>query len=314
MLTLENVSVFYGPVLAVSELNLEVGGSGALALLGPNGAGKTSTLRAISRLIPCQGVIRFDGSDTSGLTADELARRGLIHVPEGRHVFGPLTVHENIQAGLAARAGRQPLYGLDDVYDLFPPLARLRGQAGWSLSGGEQQMVAIARALVAAPRLLLLDEPTLGLAPAIVTELFAALTHVKAQIPVMLVEQNTAVALKFCTYAQILVLGRTVLSGSASELGNRQGLLSEYLGQKDIGRSSDGSVLKPTTSDASVADSPSGETLVLPLSLTPTPKIDYEPASQGTGRGASTLPRKGVLAKWIGRARGDVDSGAEKGD
>ena len=144
-------------------------------MIGPNGAGKTSTLNAISGLVAHRGSITFDGVESRRLGVQGAARRGLIQVPEGRHVFPTLSVHENLQVGETARRGRATEYGIDEVYELFPPLVPLRNRDGWALSGGEQQMVALGRALVAGPRLLLLDEPSLGLAPIVTRTLFAAL-------------------------------------------------------------------------------------------------------------------------------------------
>ena len=174
MLALRNVEVSYGAVEAVRGIDLDVNDGEVVALIGPNGAGKTSTLNAISGLVGYRGSIVFDGVEARRLGVQAGARRGLIQVPEGRHVFATLTVQENLQVGETARRGRPSDYGIDDVYDLFPALRPLRDRDGWALSGGEQQMVAIARALVAGPRLLLLDEPSLGLAPLVTKSLFAA--------------------------------------------------------------------------------------------------------------------------------------------
>jgi branched-chain amino acid transport system ATP-binding protein len=210
-----------------------VGDNGAVALLGPNGAGKTSTLRAISRLVPCEGVVRFDGEDLAGRSTDEVARRGLIHVPEGRHVFPTLTVEENLRMGQVAARKRKGGFGFDDVYALFPALVPLRGRDGYTLSGGEQQMVAIGRALVAAPKLLLLDEPSLGLDPVILKAVFGALDEIRRHTPILLVEQNTQQALAICDRASVLVNGRVEMSGVAHELTDRQAMLASFLGQKD---------------------------------------------------------------------------------
>jgi branched-chain amino acid transport system ATP-binding protein len=204
-----------------------------VALLGPNGAGKTSTLRAISRLYPYEGVVRFDGEDLAGRSPDEVARRGLIHVPEGRHVFPTLTVEENLRMGQVAARRRQGGFTLDDVYALFPALVALRGRDGYTLSGGEQQMVAIGRALVAAPKFLLLDEPSLGLAPVMLKAVFAALNEIRRRTPILLVEQNTQQALAICDRASVLVNGRVAMSGAAHELTDRQAMLASFLGQKD---------------------------------------------------------------------------------
>jgi branched-chain amino acid transport system ATP-binding protein len=232
MLELRGLEVSYGAVEAVRGVDLHVATGEVVALIGPNGAGKTSTLRAISGLAPSRGSIRFDGQDCRRLSVQGGARRGLIHVPEGRRVFTTLTVHENLLVGTTARRGRADVYSLDDVYDLFPALGPLRRREGAALSGGEQQMVAIGRALVAGPRLLLLDEPSLGLAPKIARSLFAALAQIATRTPLLLVEQNTVLALKISSRAAVMVNGRIVLEGSAAELTDRSALVASYLGEE----------------------------------------------------------------------------------
>jgi branched-chain amino acid transport system ATP-binding protein len=233
MIEIRSLEVSYGAVEAVRGIDLSMDPGEQVALLGPNGAGKTSTLRAISNLVSHRGTITFDGVDLGRVSPENIVRMGLIHVPEGRHVFPTLTVHENLQVGTVARAGRRAGYGIDDVYDLFPLLRRLRGTGGWALSGGEQQMVAIGRALVGAPRLLLLDEPSLGLAPVVTKTVFVALSEVARDTPMLLVEQNSTMALSLCSRASVMVGGTFVLSGAAAELNSRQELLRSYLGQRD---------------------------------------------------------------------------------
>jgi branched-chain amino acid transport system ATP-binding protein len=233
MLEVKGLRVIYGSTVAVDGIDLRVDAKGAAALLGPNGAGKTSTLRAISRLIPHTGSVTFDGENLVGLSPDEVARRGLIHVPEGRHVFPTLTVEENLRMGQVAARRRPGGFSLGDVYDLFPALASLRSRDGFALSGGEQQMVAIGRALVAAPKLLLLDEPSLGLAPVIMKAVFKALGDIRQRTPLLLVEQNTQQALAVCDHASVMVNGRIEMAGRSDELSDRQALLASYLGQKD---------------------------------------------------------------------------------
>ncbi len=230
MLQVTSLGVSYGSTRAVDAVDLTVGKGEAVALLGANGAGKTSTLRAISRLIESGGTIRFDGEDVTRLAPEELARRGLVHVPEGRHVFASLTVHDNLLVGRTSRAGRPSLFTADAVYDLFPAIAPLRKRYGWALSGGEQQMVAIGRALMSSPRLLMLDEPSLGLAPIVVKAVYQALADITSELPVLLVEQNAAVALSLCGRAYVLLSGQCVLRGTAAELGDREALLDSYLG------------------------------------------------------------------------------------
>jgi branched-chain amino acid transport system ATP-binding protein len=236
MLEVRGLSVSYGTTNAVIDLDLDASANEAVALLGPNGAGKTSTLRAISQLVPYTGVVRFDGTDLRKKTPYDVARSGLVHVPEGRHVFPALSVHENLQMGQTASGRRRPTYSIDDVYDLFPALQPLRRRDGFALSGGEQQMVAIGRALVSAPRLLILDEPSLGLAPVVTKVVFEALRQIAADTTILLVEQNTSMALRLCARAYVMSGGEIRLSGTAAELGDREQILASYLGQRDVVR------------------------------------------------------------------------------
>jgi branched-chain amino acid transport system ATP-binding protein len=224
--------VRYGTTEAVKGVDLDAGATEAVALLGPNGAGKTSLLRAISQLIPYSGTITFDGVDLRGRTPTDAARMGLIHVPEGRRVFPTLTVHENILSGLIAASGRRDGHSVDEVYDLFPALSAIKQREGYALSGGEQQMLAIGRALVGAPRMLLLDEPSLGLAPVVGDAVFAVLRRIVAQTPILLVEQNTGRALETCARAYVLVTGEVRISCLSEELANRETLLASYLGHE----------------------------------------------------------------------------------
>jgi branched-chain amino acid transport system ATP-binding protein len=233
MLEVQDLQVSYGPIHAVRGLSFGVADGEVVALLGPNGAGKTSTLRALTGLEAYAGSVRFDGREVRSLGTEGCAKAGLIHVPEGRHVFPTLSVHENLQVGATAARGRRG-YSFDEVYSLFPTLARLRDREGWALSGGEQQMVAIGRALVAAPRLLMLDEPSLGLAPIVVKAVFGALAEVRSTTPILLVEQNTAQALTLADHGAVLVQGKVVLRGTADELGDRSAVLASYLGQREI--------------------------------------------------------------------------------
>ncbi len=233
MLQVRELTVSYGPVVAVGGVDLELS-AGCIALLGPNGAGKTSFLRAVSRLVPSRGQILFDGVDVRRMSAQRLARRGLIHVPEGRRVFPTLSVHENLQVGTTAAAGRRPPFSIDEVYDLFPALVPLRRRDGWSLSGGELQMVAIGRALLAAPRVLMLDEPSLGLAPIITRAVFDSLREATRTIPVLLIEQNTSAALDLSDRAIVMSQGAFVLSGPSAEMHDREALLASYLGQSSV--------------------------------------------------------------------------------
>ncbi len=229
MLELESVHIHYGTTEAVKGVNLVAGATEAVALIGPNGAGKTSLLRAISQLIPYEGKITFDGADLRGRKPSDVSRMGLIHVPEGRRVFPTLTVHENLLSGQTAASGRSG-YSIDDVYDLFPALKRINQREGYALSGGEQQMLAIGRALVGCPRMLLLDEPSLGLAPTIVQAVFDVLAQLSDRTPILLVEQNTVMALSRCARAYVLVTGEVRMDASAADLADREMLLASYLG------------------------------------------------------------------------------------
>jgi branched-chain amino acid transport system ATP-binding protein len=234
ILEVKGLHVRYGAVVAVNGIDLEVGPNDAVALLGPNGAGKSSTLDAISRLIPAEGDIVFDGESVRGVSPEALARRGLVHVPEGRHVFPGLSVHENFQVATTMRHRRPATFSYDDVYDLFPPLVPLRKRQGWMLSGGEQQMVAVGRALLGSPRMLMLDEPSLGLAPIVITAVFDALAQVRGTTALLVVEQNTTHALALCDRASVLVQGKVALVGASSEILDSPSLLDTYLGRRDI--------------------------------------------------------------------------------
>ncbi|MGW5385725.1 ABC transporter ATP-binding protein [Nocardia sp. NPDC003963] len=235
MLEISGLDVWYSATHAVRDLNLRIAANETVCMLGPNGAGKSSVLRSISRLVPHNGTITFDGDNIDGRSAVDLGRAGLIHVPEGRHVFPTLTVHENLQIGARIRGKRPLLYSYDDVYDLFPTLARMRRRNGFALSGGEQQMVALGRALVASPRLLLLDEPSLGLAPAVVGTVYRALAEVAGRMTLLLVEQNTNHALSLATRGYVLVDGRIAMEGKSVDLADRGAILARYLGQSDAG-------------------------------------------------------------------------------
>jgi branched-chain amino acid transport system ATP-binding protein len=231
MLDVTNLSVNYDAVTAVVDISFSIADGECVAFLGPNGAGKSSTLKAISGLVRHGGTVELDGVDVSTTAPDRIAKQGLIHVPEGRRLFSELTVHENLQVAVTARAKRNAIYSIDDVYDIFPALTALRSTRAWSLSGGEQQMVAIGRALVAAPKLLMLDEPSLGLSPKNVGVVSDALRRIKGTTSVLLVEQNTHVALDIASRAYVLSAGSIVMQGPTSEMLDRGSLLDAYLGQ-----------------------------------------------------------------------------------
>jgi branched-chain amino acid transport system ATP-binding protein len=240
LLSVTNVEVVYGgSILAVRGVSLEVPPGAIVALLGANGAGKTTTLRAISGLLPLhdakvtEGSIHFLGQDLEGKRAEEIVRLGIGQIPEGRRLFAHLSVEENLRVGAAIRRdGRGVRADLERVYEMFPPISgRRRGQAGW-LSGGEQQMVAVGRALMGRPKLLLIDELTLGLAPQVVHLIFERLRDINRDegTSILLVEQNAHLALELCQYAYVMENGRIVLDGTPDELRANPDVKEFYLG------------------------------------------------------------------------------------
>jgi branched-chain amino acid transport system ATP-binding protein len=239
-LEIQNLDVLYGDAIAaVRGLTVTVPDNGFVALLGANGAGKTTTLKTISGLLPFEngrvvaGRIRFFGDDIAGVHAHQLARRGLLHVREGRHVFPNMTLEENLAAATFALTGRgRRAAGFDDIYGYFPPLAARRKSYAGLLSGGEQQMLAIGRALVGDPRLLLVDEASLGLAPMIAKEIFDILARINRdkKLAILVVEQNVSLALKHAAYGYILENGAVALEGPAADLADRELVSSRYLG------------------------------------------------------------------------------------
>ena len=238
LLVVDNLEVLYGVSLAVRGISLTVPENGAVALLGPNGAGKTSTIRAISGLLDVHhgsirnGDIRLAGTSLRGVRPDRIVTAGVAQVPEGRLVFKELTVEENLQVGASARSTRGIGDTMTQIFDLFPRLKeRVKQQAGW-LSGGEQQMVSIGRALMAAPRLLLLDEVSLGLAPLVIEDIFDRLREVRRDLgtAMLLVEQNARVALGFADYGYILETGRIALEGPSDALRDDPTVKESYLG------------------------------------------------------------------------------------
>jgi branched-chain amino acid transport system ATP-binding protein len=232
LLSLDDVRVHYGKVEALKGVSLEVGKGEIVALIGGNGAGKTTTLKTISGLRPVtSGVIRFEGRDIGGVPAHERVRLGISQSPEGRRIFPGMTVMENLEMGVYARKTRSFQAELDRVFTLFPRLGERRRQAGGTLSGGEQQMLAIGRALMAQPKVLLLDEPSMGLAPRLVTQIFEIVTEINDQgTTVLLVEQNAAQALQRAHRAYVLETGRVVKSAVARELLDDESVRAAYLG------------------------------------------------------------------------------------
>jgi branched-chain amino acid transport system ATP-binding protein len=231
LLEIEELTAAYGPVRALHGVDLSVAEGRVVALLGPNGAGKTTTLRAVCGMVKAAGRVHYRGRDILGLAPEKVVRLGVAHVPEGRGTFNDLTVAENLRLGAYARKDKDVAADLDRWYGVFPRLAERREQKAGSLSGGEQQMLAIARALLSRPALLLLDEPSLGLAPRVTRELFDVLGDVKATgTSMVLVEQNAALALELADTAYVLEAGRTVLSGPAADLRGNDAVRRSYLG------------------------------------------------------------------------------------
>lgn len=234
MLEVQNLSVRYGAITALHGISLSVPAGGIVTLIGGNGAGKTTTLRAISGMVrPASGRILFEGRDITGLPPHGIVRRGLAHSPEGRLVFANLTVLENLHMGAyLQRDARWLASELDHVFAMFPRLRERREQAAGTLSGGEQQMLAIGRALMSRPRFLMLDEPSLGIAPLLVKEIFARLVELNRErsLPILLVEQNAHLALEVSNHGYVLESGRVLLSDRSSALRDSPEVRSAYLG------------------------------------------------------------------------------------
>jgi branched-chain amino acid transport system ATP-binding protein len=232
VLEVEELQVAYGPVRAVNGISFHVRPGELVALIGPNGAGKSSTLRAIARLVPSAGGdIRLYGTSISQAAAHTLPGRGLVLVPEGRRVFGELSVVDNLRLGAHTRGRRDAAEQLDRSFALFPILRERARQAAGTLSGGEQQMLAIARAMMSSPRILLLDEPSLGLAPVVVRQVFDLLRELHARgVSILLVEQNARMALEVADRAYVLQTGRLVASGPGAVLAADEAIRHHYLG------------------------------------------------------------------------------------
>ncbi len=233
LLELRGVEARYGPIKALHGVSLTVSDGEIVALLGANGAGKTTTLRAVSGTVRHSGEIVFDGKQITRAKSDAVARAGIAHVPEGRGLFTQFSVWENLRMGAYVRGERRTLRKeASRVFKYFPWLERRRDQQAGTLSGGEQQMLALARALVGRPRLLMLDEPSLGLAPTIVQEIFRIVKELNADdgLTVLVVEQNANVALDAAARAYVLEVGRVAIEGESAELRRHEGIRKSYLG------------------------------------------------------------------------------------
>lgn len=233
MLKIDNIDVYYGAIHALKGISLEVKEGEIVTLIGANGAGKSTTLRTISGLLkPKTGSITFLGQDIAGVRAHEIVTKGISQVPEGRRVFAEMTVMENLDLGAFVRKDKAGIQqDLKHVFELFPRLEERKNQSAGTLSGGEQQMLAMGRALMSRPKLLLLDEPSMGLAPLLIKEIFNIIVDInKSGTTVLLVEQNANMALSIANRAYVLETGRITLSGSAQELAASEDVRKAYLG------------------------------------------------------------------------------------
>lgn len=232
ILNVEDINVYYGAIHAIKDVSFRVFDGEIVALIGANGAGKSTTLKTVSGLLRSNtGSIEFMGEDIMRTPADKLVSRGLAHVPEGRRVFARMTVEENLEMGAYTRPNAEIAPGLERVYAHFPRLKERRRQVAGTLSGGEQQMLAVARGLMSRPKILLLDEPSMGLAPIIVNQIYDLIREIRdSGITVLLVEQNARKALGICDYAYVLENGKINLSGSGEELLKSDAVRKAYLG------------------------------------------------------------------------------------
>ena len=232
LLQLTGVKASYGPVEALHGIDLHVDEGEVTVVLGANGAGKTTTIRSICQMVSTKGVIEFNGVSLEGKSTTDIARMGVAHVPQGRGTFADLSVEENLEVGAFRRKERNLRADYDFWYEIFPRLSERRSQLAGSLSGGEQQMLAVARAMMSKPTLLLLDEPSLGLAPIIVQDLFHRLQTIKKEqgVTMLVVEQNATLAFAIADRAYVLEAGEIALSGTSEELKNDDAVRRAYLG------------------------------------------------------------------------------------
>jgi branched-chain amino acid transport system ATP-binding protein len=232
LLSVRDLHASYGSIRVLHGVSLDVERGGVTTVLGANGAGKTTLLRAICGMVSRQGEITFDGKRIDAKTTPDIARFGIAHVPEGRGTFAPMTTEENLRLGAYTRKDNEVERDFERVYEYFPRLRERRAQQAGTLSGGEQQMLAIGRALMLRPKLLVLDEPSFGLAPLIVQEIFRIMRKIndEQQVSVLLVEQNATLALEFADRACVLETGRVVTSGTPDELSKNEDIRRAYLG------------------------------------------------------------------------------------
>ena len=233
LLKVDNIHVYYGAIHAIKGISLEVNQGEIVTLIGANGAGKSTTLRTISGLLkPKEGTIAFEGNSIGGVPAHEIVKRGISQVPEGRRIFADMTVMENLDLGAFTRSDKDGVKAdLKMIFERFPRLEERKEQQAGTLSGGEQQMLAMGRALMSRPRLLLLDEPSMGLAPLLIKEIFSIIVDInKAGTTVLLVEQNANMALSIAHRAYVLETGRITLSGDAKDLAASEEVRKAYLG------------------------------------------------------------------------------------
>ncbi len=237
LLEATNIETFYGPIMAIRGVSFVVPRGGIVTILGANGAGKTTILRTVCGVMdPQKGSVTFEGKPIHGLDPDKVMRRGLAHVPEGREVFPLLTVLENLRMGAFTRSDTAGIaQDLETVYEYFPVLRARAEQRAGSLSGGEQQMLAISRALMARPKMMLLDEPSLGLAPRLVKEIFEIIGRINRErgVTVLLVEQNANMALHVADYGYVLEVGRIVMADTCARLLDKEDIKEFYLGVKE---------------------------------------------------------------------------------